>query len=171
MKSLVYMTGFAVLCACAPVQTRPENVMIDVAQIETQRDGRCFANDTAPAVIQTVRVHEVETKEVRAADGALISPATFRTVIRQQILRERAPIRFETVCPQNYTRDFVATLQRALTVRGVYQGPISGDLDNATATATRVFQRQNGPDSALLSLQTARALGIVALDRATLDKG
>lgn len=165
MKSLGYMTVFAVLCACAPVDTRPETVLIAVGRIETQRDGRCFANDTAPAVIQTVRVQETETLEARAADGTLISPATFRTVTRQQIARERMPIRFETVCPQNYTRDFVATLQRALKARGTYQGPISGTLDDATGTATRVFQRQTGPDSVLLSLQTARALGLVALDR------
>lgn len=169
MKSLFYATVIATICACAPVQPRPANVMIDVAPIEVQRDGRCFANDTAPAVIQTVRLQEVETAETRSADGTVISPATFRTAIRQQILRERALIRFETVCPQDYTRDFVATLQRALTVRGIYQGPISGNLDNTTATATRVFQRQDGPDSVLLSVQTARALGIVALDRATLD--
>ena len=171
MKPLIYATAIGALFACAPASMQPKNVLIDVGQIETRRDGRCFANDTSPAVIQTVRVQEIERAEVRDAAGALVSPATFRTVIRQQIVQERAPIRFETVCPQNYTRDFVATLQRALTVRGVYTGPISGNLDDATGTATRVFQRRDGPDSVLLSLETARKLGIVAFDRGALDEG
>tara|TARA_R110002051_G_scaffold50724_3_gene97900 strand:- start:14868 stop:15383 length:516 start_codon:yes stop_codon:yes gene_type:complete len=171
MKPTIITTAFTVLLACVPVPPQPANVLIDVDQIETRRDGRCFANDTAPAVIETVRVQELESAEVRDTSGAVSRPATFRTVIRQQIVRERAPIRFETVCPQNYTLDFVATLQRALKVRGFYTGPINGDLDVRTATAIRVFQRETGPDSVLLAIQTARQLGIVALDRDTLDKG
>lgn len=169
MKPLIFVTAIGALGACVPAPTQPANVLIDVGQIETQRDGRCFANDTAPAVIETVRVQELESEALRDAAGNVIKPATFRTVIRQQILRERAPIRFETVCPQNYTPDFVATLQRALKARGYYNGEINGTLDTMTGTSIRVFQRENGPDSVLLSLQTARTLGIVALDRATLN--
>jgi len=170
MKPIIISTAFTVLLACVPPPP-PANILIDVGQIETRADGRCFANDTAPAVIETLRVQELESAEIRDASGSVTRPATFRTVIRQQIVRERAPIRFETVCPQNYTRDFVATLQRALTVRGFYTGPINGNLDDTTASAILVFQREVGPESVLLALQTARQLGIVALDREALDRG
>ena len=165
MKNLAIVIGFTGVCACAPPVVTPENVQVDMGQIETSLTGTCFANDTTPAVIETVTVQEIETAEVRDGDGRVTQPATFRTVTRQQILRERTDVRFETVCPPVYTREFVSTLQRALTVRGFYAGPITGTLDATTSAAIRRFQRIDGPDTGLLSIATARALGLVALDR------
>lgn len=171
MKSTLAIS-LAVLAACTPAQvTQPSNVLIDMGQIETRGDGRCFAKDISPAVIETVTTQEVEIPEVRNDDGVVTRPATFRTVTRQQIVRERADIRFETLCPQNYTADRVRTLQRALKVRGFYDGPITGTLDRATGFAIQNFQRDGGPDTVLLSIETARKLGVVAFDRETLEKG
>ena len=172
MKSFLLPSSFAVICACVPVQmTQPSNVLIDMGQIETANDGRCYANDISPAVIETVIIQEIENPEVRDANGQVTRPAAFRTVNRQQIVRERVGIRFETVCPQNYTIERVSTLQRALKARGFYNGPISGTLDRATGFAIQQFQRTDGPDTVLLSIATARKLGVVAFDRATLDAG
>jgi hypothetical protein len=172
MKSLLQTVSFAAICACTPVQmAQPSNVLIDMGQIETFSDGRCFANDISPAVIETVTIQEIESPEVRNEAGQVIRPAAFRTVKRQQIVRERAGIRFETVCPQNYTVERVSTLQRALKARGFYNGPISGTLDPATGAAIQQFQRLGGPDTVLLSIDTARKLGVIAFDRAALEAG
>lgn len=168
MKS-TFAFPLVILMGCAPKpMSQPSNVLIDMGQIETRGDGRCFAKDISPALIETITTHEVETPEVRSDDGIVTRPATFRTVTRQKIVRERADIRFETLCPQTYTADRVRTLQRALKARGFYDGPITGTLDRATSFAIQNFQRDGGPDTVLLSIETARQLGVVAFDRAVL---
>lgn len=139
------------------------------AAIETAADGRCYGRDISPAVIETVTVQEVETPAVRGPDGAVLSPAVYRTITRPQIVRERSEQAFETVCPPAYTAAFVESLQRALTVRGYYRGPVTGILDTATARAVQDFQRTAGPDSPLLSMAAARDLGLVALTREQID--
>lgn len=161
-----YIIPLLALVACAPVTApAPANVLIDMGQIETETNGRCFAKDVAPAVIETVTIQEIDTPEIRNADGVVTSPASFRTVTRQQIIQERRDIRFETVCPQTYSAELVSTLQRALKARAFYAGQITGTLDAQTGTAIQRFQRQDGLDSPLLSLETARKLGLVALPR------
>lgn len=167
-----YIIPFLSFGACTPAMApAPANVLIDMVQIETQANGRCIAKDTSPAVIETVTIQEIELPELRDANGAVTRPATLRTVTRQQIIRERTEIRFETVCPQNYSAELVATLQRALKARGFYAGQISGTLDLQTGAAIQSFQRISGLDSPLLALETARQLGIVALPKDRLVAG
>lgn len=132
-------------------------------QIDISADGRCYASDTTPAVIQTITEQLLTTPERTDAAGNITSAATFRTNTRQQIVRERMALRFETLCPPQYTAERVETLQRAFKARGIYTGPINGILDRATGEAIRRFQRQNGLDSPFLDIRTARALGIIAL--------
>lgn len=159
------------LAACASDDMEPGNVPAFLgAEIETDAEGRCFGRDISPAVIETVRISEVDQPAVIAPDGAVISPASYRTVTRQQITRERSEVAFETVCPPVYTVEFVSTLQRALATRGYYAGPITGVMDTATGRAVQDFQRQNGPDSPLLSIETARSIGLVALSQEQLDQ-
>lgn len=140
------------------------------AAIETDVEGRCFGTDITPAIIETVTAYDLERPAVTGPDGATISPAAYRTVTRQQITRERTEIAFETICPPAYTIDFVSTLQRALATRGYYTGPVNGLMDTATGRAVQDFQREGGPDSPLLSIETARTLGIVALSQEQLDQ-
>lgn len=68
---------------------------------------------------------------------------------------------FRVPCPELMTSDFIATLQRALAVRGHYEGPITGRADSATRDAVRGFQRAQGFDSPILTLDTAQRLGLV----------
>ena len=167
-----YIIPFLVLGACTPaIAPAPDNVFIYMGQIETRANGRCIANDTSPAVIETVTIQEIELPELRDAHGTVTRPATFRTITRQQIIRERAEIRFATVCPQNYSAELVATLQRALKARGFYAGQINGTLDLQTGAAIQSFQRISGLDSPLLALETAFQLGIVALSKDRLVAG
>ena len=75
MKSFLLPVSFTLICACVPVQmTQPSNVLIDMGQIETANDGRCYANDISPAVIETVIIQEIESPEVRDANGQVTPP-------------------------------------------------------------------------------------------------
>lgn len=75
---------------------------------------------------------------------------------------------FAVPCPNVTDVYFWSTLQRALSVRGLYAGPVNGIEDEATREAIRRFQAPLGLDSAILSLDGARHLGIVAWPRAAL---
>ncbi len=138
---------------------------LGAAAIETDASGLCFGRDITPAVIETVTEQVLERAAITAPDGTVIAPAVYRRAIRQQIVRDRSEVQFETPCPPVFTPAFVASLQRALTARGFYRGPITGTLDTATGRAVQEFQRRDGPDSPLLSIAAARSLGLVALDR------
>lgn len=65
--------------------------------IEIGPDGRCFATDITPAVIETVTAQVLDRPAIIASDGTVTSPAAYRTVTRQEITRERSEISFETL--------------------------------------------------------------------------
>ncbi|PIE11444.1 MAG: hypothetical protein CSA72_04830 [Rhodobacterales bacterium] len=131
--------------------------------------GRCFSHDMAPAVIETVTRQEIAAPAQRDDTGAVTAPARYRTVTEQRIVRERQKIRFPTPCPNVFTLEFVESLQRALQARGLYRGPVDGDLSPATGAAIRRFQKGFGPDSQILSLEAAQRLGLVRLSREQID--
>ena len=99
--------------------------------------------------------------------GLLTAPAVYVTQTRQDILRERAEVWFRTPCAAEKDLAFIATVQRALTVRGYYKGPITGTLDAPTRAAIKAYQTPRGLESATLSLEAARQLGAAAYGRET----
>jgi hypothetical protein len=175
--TLSALVGLTLAACAAPPQGGAPDAVSDVvsrsapdlvpafmaAQIESDSEGRCFGRDITPAVIETVTAQVLDKPAVLAEDGAVLSPAVYRSEITQQITRERQEVAFETLCPPAYTVDFVQTLQRALKARGYYAGEVHGHLDAATGRAVQEFQRTDGPDSPLLWIATARELGIVEL--------
>ena len=100
-----------------------------------------------------------------ASDGAVLEPPIYKTDTRQRIVRERRELWFEALCDSRLTPEFVASLQRALAVRGLYAGPVTGSVDARTRNAIRSYQKAQGLDSAVLSLAAARQLGLVTIDR------
>lgn len=163
--SLILLTGLA---ACqqsalpAPPETSTPGTVISLGAIETDATGRCFARMAGP--VQTTIVTElVEVMPAeRDRNGVVTSPAIFRNVTRPQTVQTGPGARFETLCPQRLTADFVATLQRALIVRRAFAGPVTGNYDDATSLAVQQFQRNQGIDSPLLSIDVARQFGLVA---------
>ena len=109
----------------------------------------CWARDVAPAVVETV----TERVPSPGAEG-------FETRTEQRIARERREQWFETPCPPAMDIHFVASLQRALKARGLYDGAITGRMDAATRAAVRAFQAPRGLDSAEVSMEAARAMGL-----------
>ena len=166
-NALFFVAAMIPLAACEPAvgtdqgaQTNAVSVL-NHGEIETAPDGRCFARTNAPT--QTIIVEEqvLVVPEVRDANGTMTSPPVFRNITRPQTVDVGVGERFETLCAPQYTQTMIATLQRALRVRGTYTGPISGTLDAATSQAVLDFQRSIGRDSAVLDMSTARQLGIV----------
>lgn len=158
--------AFGVLGACAP---DPADTGTGVSRQQQKAPpgaapGTCWGRYTSPAVIETV-THQVLIRPAETdADGTVTSPAVYRTETSQDIVRPRSYTWFQTPCEADLTEEFVASVQRALAVRGLYQGEITGEMDMATRKAVRRYQKPLGLDSAILSLDTARRLGLITVD-------
>ena len=127
--------------------------------------GTCWSRDVTPAMIETVTEQILLQPAELSDDGTVRAPAIYKTETRQQILRERRELWFQTPCPETVDATFIASLQRALRARQVYWGPVSGQMDLLTRRAVRRYQAQQGLDSAVLSIAAARQLGLVAYPR------
>lgn len=125
-------------------------------------EGSCWGKHVTPAVVETV-THQIQLQpaEIRS-DGSVSAPAIYKTETSQMITRERRELWFETPCAPELTPDFVSSLQRALKVRDLYRGPVTGYIDARTRAAVRKYQAPQGLDSGILSLAAARKLGLVA---------
>ncbi len=169
------LVGLAVagLAACDPAAQGPKaEAPPEPGVMEATRNGpvgaapgTCWGKTVSPAVIETVQT-QVQIKPAQVnPDGTVSKPPVYRTENRQEIVVARKDNWFETPCPDVLTPEFVASLQRALQVRGNYVGPATGVLDAPTRAAIQRVQKQEGLDSAVLSLMTARMLGLVEVPR------
>ncbi|SLN16828.1 Putative peptidoglycan binding domain protein [Pseudoruegeria aquimaris] len=179
-RPVAALAALALLAGCV----EPERRQVAVAAADTtgsirtrtqapdaEGDGQCWTQDTQPAIIQTITEQVLVSPARYDDDDTLLSPATYGTQTRQEILRERAEVWFRTPCPPELTVPFVATVQRALTVRGYYTGPINGQLDGPTRAAIKAYQTPRGLESQTLSLDAARQLGVAAYGRETPQEG
>ena len=168
LQSLVALSCVAAaLAACvAPgLPTAPEGATL-LAPGEGPPDavdGACYGKDVTPAVIETVTEQVLVQPPQIASDGAVIAPAAYKTDTRQRIVQERQEFFFEVPCPDQMTPEFIASVQRALEVRGLYRGTATGELDAKTRRAIRQFQLP-GFNSDILTMDSARRLGLVAYD-------
>ncbi len=73
-------------------------------------------------------------------------------------------VAFRVPCPELMGVEFVQSLQRALMARGYHDGPVTGTADAQTRAAVQGFQRDNGFNSPILTLETAQRLGLVPVE-------
>ncbi len=126
--------------------------------------GTCWGKLVTPAIIETVTEQVLLQPAEVLSDGRVTQPAVYKTETRQQIVRERRATWFRTPCADVMTEELVASLQRALAVRGYYVWPVTGQMDARTRAAVRRFQQPQGLDSGILSLAAAQQMGLVAVD-------
>ena len=170
-RTIPALLGLWVLAACDPaVPDDAADAPVTLAGLPGHAPpgappGTCWDRIVTPAVVETVTEQVLATPAELNPDGSVARPAAYRTETRQQILRERQESWFETVCADALTGEFVASLQRALAVRGAYRGTVTGLVDTATREAVLEYQRSTGLESGSLSLEAARSLGLVAVQR------
>ncbi|APE42996.1 peptidoglycan-binding protein [Sulfitobacter alexandrii] len=129
--------------------------------------GSCWGRTVSPAVFETVTEQvQVEPAKVNP-DGSVAKLPVYRSETHQEMVVPRRDNWFETPCPEVLTAEFVSSLQRALSARGLFDGAITGKMDDATRAAVQRYQQESGPDSGVLSLEAARSLGLIAVERDT----
>jgi hypothetical protein len=105
------------------------------------------------------------------SSGRVLESGVFITETRQQIVRQRQELWFETPCAAEDDPVFIESLQRALKARDIYRGQITGVMDTRTRRAVRQFQEPQGLDSSVLSLAAARQLGLSVWDPVAAARG
>jgi hypothetical protein len=157
------LVALAVLPACVQPQTGSEVSRAGRYAPPGAPPDTCWSKHTSPAVIETVTRQVLAAPAQLGSSGQVIRPAAFRTETSQEIVTPRQEHWFELPCPAMMTPDFIRTIQRALTARGLYRGPVHGQMDMGTRRAVQRYQAPLGLDSGTLSLDTARKLGLVAV--------
>lgn len=168
----VWLLALTVLAGCetaavAPADKPPEPGVLEVTRNgpADAPEGSCWGKTVTPAVVESV-VKQVQIKPAQVnPDGTVAAPPKYRTETTQEIISARRDNWFETPCADVLTPEFIASLQRALIARGFYAGEVNGVLDVSTRKAVQNFQRIAGPDSSVLSLASARQLGLIAVPR------
>lgn len=150
----------------APPLQQPENpeTSLPLTAPPGSPPGTCWERDTTPAVIETITETVLVQPAEILADGTVVSNAVYRTETHRAIVVARRDIWFETPCADVMTVEFISTLQRALKARRLFHGPISGLMDARTHRAVRRYQAPLDLDSAILSLEAAQKLGLVAVN-------
>ncbi|WP_370312932.1 peptidoglycan-binding domain-containing protein [Sagittula sp.] len=147
-----------------PVALSPVSLPAPVIALS---DGRCQARETLPAVYEQV-MGEVQVVQAEIApDGTVLRPPVYRRAPVPKVVRPRSDVIFDAVCGHQMTPDFIASLQRALAARGYFAGNVTSWIDAATSAAIRKYQAERGLESAQLSLETARSLGLITVDAAS----
>lgn len=163
-----------ILGACETAAPRPSETAAEAGVFTPTRagpegaaPGTCWGRTVSPAVVERVS-QRVQVKPAKVnPDGTVAELPVYRTEDRQVIVTPRKDNWFETPCPEVLTPEFISSLQRALLARGKYAGIVTGVMDMPTRAAVQRFQKPRGLDSGVLSLESARALGLVAVPRAT----
>jgi len=172
MRHLILLPGLLALVACVPADERSafaEPLTARQGAVEVLRGvgppnadpSACYAHESTPAVVETVSEQLMLQPPQITTAGQVLEPAVFVTETQQRIVRERRELWFAVPCELEVADpEFIASLQRALSARGHYQGPITGEMTRRTERAVREFQAPQGLDSAVLSLAAARQLGL-----------
>ena len=127
---------------------------------------QCWGRITTPAVIETITEDMLLQPAEIGEDGTIRSAPVYKSETRQAIVRERQDLWFETPCDAKLTPGFIASVQRALAVRGIYNGAITGTMDDTTKAAIRAYQEPQGLNSVILSTAAARQLGLITIAEA-----
>lgn len=173
-RTILLAAALGGLSACMPSDADVFTDTIDPIETEVQvtrgfgppdaNPDACYAREITPAVIETVTDQRVMEPAQYAPDGSEIAPAIYITETRQSIVEERRELWFETPCEADSDPAFITSLQRALRARGLYSGPVNGEMNTRTRNAIRAYQEPQGLNSPVLSLAAARQMGLSIWD-------
>ncbi|MGF1548303.1 MAG: peptidoglycan-binding protein [Thiotrichales bacterium] len=111
-----------------------------------------------PAQYTDVKVNKMVKP---AAERRIAIPASYQTVTRTERVSEGRMEWKSVICQVNMTRERIMDIQRALTAKGHYKGPIDGIVGSMTISAMQKFQAAQGlPTTRYLTTETITALGV-----------
>lgn len=158
---------FLAACAENPTVTSASN--IDPISLATAppgaAPGTCWGKTVSPAVVETVTRKVLLQPAQISSDGRVQAAPIYKDETQAQVIRPRRENWYEVPCAADLTPEFISSLQRALSARGYYRGPVTGEIDGRTRDAVQRYQKDEGLDSKTLSVAAARKLGLIAVAR------
>lgn len=162
---------FLLSAACGPVsdtsrpppETSLDGPDTDATAPENAPPGTCWAKTVSPAVIETTTKRVLISPADVSEDGTIRAPARYRNEDSQRVVTPRQVTWTETLCPEEFTPAFTSDLQRALSARGFYTGPVTGRLGDATMDAVEAYQASQGIQARDLTREGAEKLGLVVV--------
>lgn len=170
-KPTLTLCAALALAACLQEPGAQDGASLRQTAPEDAAPGTCWDRRVTPAVVETVSEDVLVRPAQISPSGTVQSPPVYRKETRQRIVAPRKVDWTQVICPTDLKSDFVASLQRALSARGYYTAPITGQMDSATRAAVLRYQADEGvagPTPGVLTLEAARRLGLWAVDRARL---
>lgn len=125
---------------------------------------RVIATPATTRKIVIPAVYGSVTKTVEATPSIVQRteiPATYKEVARTVEVAPTRTVWTSVLCDVNTTPDVVRRLQTALKSQGHYNGKIDGDVGPATRRAIASYQKAQGVESDILTIESARTLGII----------
>jgi len=166
LKPIILGSALAFLAACQTTSVGSPQVTRAIATPPPgSNPDACWGRDATQSVYEDVEQDILVQPAQVDADGTVRQPPIYRKEIRPQVVVPGREIWFEVPCAEDMTPEFIMSVQRALQVRGFYNGSHSGKMDARTLRAIRKYQAPQGLDSSVLSLAAARKLGLAALPR------
>lgn len=104
------------------------------------------------------------TKTVEATPASVQRtpvPETFKTITKTIEAAAARTVWTSVLCDVNTTPDVVSRMQRALKSAGHYRGPIDGVVGSMTTRAISSYQSAQGVKSDILTIDSAKKLGIL----------
>ncbi|WP_316014489.1 peptidoglycan-binding domain-containing protein [Roseobacter sp. HKCCA0434] len=140
---------------------RTETVTIPAVTRQVPRRVIAEPSRTVEVVVPAV-TRNVEREVVATAERVIRRevPATFRTVEEPVEVVPAQEVWADVVCDTAYNRTFVSAVQRALSARGFYNGPIDGLRGPGTEAAIQRYQLELGYDTSALTMDAVRALDL-----------
>lgn len=169
MRPIPLITALAAAVALSACVENPTVTRSNIDPISTATSppgaapGTCWGKTVSPAVVQTVTRKVLLQPAQISSDGRVQSPPIYKDETQQQVVTPRRENWYEVPCAAQMTPEFIATVQRALSARGYYRGPVTGEMDKRTKDAVQRYQRDEGLDSKTLSVAAARKLGLIAV--------
>ncbi|MHA6325495.1 peptidoglycan-binding domain-containing protein [Roseivivax sp. CAU 1753] len=167
----------ALAVACTPLGDAPEKDVrpgfntMGLGDDDSRPDpaGGCYATERTPAAYVEVPSQVLVVPAEVDADGTVTRAPIYRNTTVSELVRPGAELRFPAPCPPVFTPEFIGTLQRALLARNFYGGAVTERMDPPTRAAIRAYQTARGLDSDKLALETAKSLGLIAIDLPELE--
>lgn len=171
-NTLISLTIITGVPSCTPSAPSVDASQPDIEQSDLSVTAALIGQDRLDQACWETAILPAEYEQNPEASSSQITkdhidsaPVSDRKSAEQKIIKPQEEVRYRSLCADQKTPEFLSSLQRALAVRDYYQGPITGKLDTPTQAAIKRYQEAKGSRLPTITLETARELGLIAINR------
>ncbi len=123
-------------------------------------DGDLYCFEEIPPTYKTVKKEVVKTP---AGSRVVETPAEYKTVSKQELVKEEQVEWTEVLCGNNARPEIIAKIQKSLKSKGYSTGNTDGKLEQDTMDSISKYQKDNKlkvNKNGLINMETVESLGV-----------